>query len=331
MCKHQAFLNYQFREALMHYTHLSQIERYQISTMLACKQSNFDIAKHLNRHESTIRREIKRGTGERGYRAGQAQNKANERGLQSRNASQISQDIWQQVDFLVRVEHSPEQIAGCLPVSHESVYQYIYNTGPQELRLHLRCQKQRKKRYGKGYSHRGAIPNRRSIDLRSPAVELRGSVGHWEADTVISKDHKGVLVTLVERKSGFALIKLLPNKSAQAVSAAMIELLEPFKQMVSSITCDNGTEFAKHEAVDASLGCTTYFADPYCSWQRGTNENTNGLIRQYIPKARCFDNVTDEEVQMIQDKLNYRPRKRLEFKTPDYVFYNSIKRRALRA
>lgn len=314
----------------MPYTHLSQTERYQISTMLHCKLSNFDIAKHLNRHESTIRREIKRGTGERGYRAGQAQLKANERGLESRNASQISQDIWQQVDSLVRIEHSPEQIAGCLPVSHESVYQYIYNTGPDELRLYLRCQKQRKKRYG-SYSPRGTIPNRRSIDLRSPGVELRSHVGHWEADTVISKDHKGVLVTLVERKSGFALIKLLPNKSAQAVSAAMIELLEPFKQMVSTITCDNGTEFARHEAVDAALGCTTYFADPYCSWQRGTNENTNGLIRQYIPKTRCFDNVTDEEVQIIQDKLNYRPRKRLDFKTPDYVFCNSIKRRALRA
>ncbi len=223
-------------------------------------------------------------SGERGYRAGQAQSKANERGLESRNASQISQDTWRQVDFLVRVEHSPEQIAGCLPGSHESVYQYIYNTGPQELRLHLRCQKQRKKRYGKGYSHRGTIPNRRSIDLRSPAV-----------------------------------------------SAAMIELLEPFKRMVNTITCDNDTEFAWHEAVDAALGCTTYFADPYCSWQRGTNENTNGLIRQYLPKARCFDNVTDEEIQMIQDKLNHRPRKRLAFKTPDYVFYNSIKRRALRA
>lgn len=316
----------------MHYTHLSQAERYQICTMLSCNKSSIDIAKHLGRHESTIRREIKRGTGERGYRAAQAHSKANERSLSSRNASEISTAVWQQVDGLLRVEHSPEQIAGQLPVSHESVYQYVYGASSQELRLHLRCQKARKKRYGT-YSPRGtaSIPNRRSIDLRSPAVELRGRVGHWEADTVISKDNKGVLVTLVERKSGFTLIKLLPNKSAQAVSSAMIALLEPFKQMVNSITCDNGTEFARHEAVDAALACTTYFADPYCSWQRGTNENTNGLIRQYLPKTRCFDTVTDEEVQMIQAKLNHRPRKRLDFKTPEYVFYNSIKRRALRA
>ena len=315
----------------MPYTHLSQIERYQISTMLACKQSAPEIAKELSRHVSTIRREIKRGTGERGYRPVQAQRKANERSLESRNACQISPETWQAVDSLIRIEHSPEQIAGQLPVSHESVYQYIYNSSSVELRLHLRCQKKRKKRYGSGYSLRGSIPNRRSIDERSPAVQARRCVGHWEADTVISKEHKGVLLTLVERKSGFLLVKLLPNKSAHAVSAAMIELLGPFKHMVSTITCDNGTEFAKHEAVDAALGCTTYFADPYCSWQRGTNENTNGLIRQYIPKIRCFDTVTHEEVQMIQDKLNHRPRKRLSFKTPDNIFYNSIKRRALRA
>lgn len=326
-----AFLNYQFREALMTYTHLSQTERYQISTMLACKQSAAVIAKELSRHASTIRREIKRGTGERGYRAGQAQSKANERSVQSRNASQISQQTWQEVESLICIEHSPEQIAGQLPVSHESVYQYIYNSSSVELRLYLRCQKKRKKRYAAGYSLRGSIPNRRSIDQRSPAVQSRRCVGHWEADTVISKEHKGVLLTLVERKSGFTLMKLLPNKCAPTVSAAMIELLEPFKHMVSSITCDNGTEFARHEAVDTALGCTTYFADPYCSWQRGTNENTNGLIRQYIPKSRCFDNVTDDEVQMIQNKLNHRPRKRLGFRTPDAIFYNSIKRRALRA
>jgi IS30 family transposase len=325
-----AFLNYQFREALMPYTHLSQTERYQISSLLECHQSIAEIAKQLRRHASTIRREIKRGTGERGYRAGQAQRKANERSLESRNACQISQQTWQEVDNLIRIEHSPEQIAGQLPVSHESVYQYIYNATSVELRLYLRCQKKRKKRYGSGRSVRCSIPNRRSIDERSPAVQARRCVGHWEADTVISKEHKGVLLTLVERKSGFLLMKLLPNKSAQTVSAAMIELLKPFKHMVSSITCDNGTEFARHEAVDAALGCTTYFADPYCSWQRGTNENTNGLIRQYIPKTRCFDHVTHDEIQMIQDKLNYRPRKRLNFKNPDTIFYNSIKRRALR-
>jgi IS30 family transposase len=139
-----------------------------------------------------------------------------------------------------------------------------------------------------------------------------------------------VIVTLVERKSGFTLLKLLPNKTAEVVSAAMIELLMPFKHMVTTITSDNGSEFAMHEAVDAALGCTSYFARPYASWQRGTNENTNGLVRQYVPKSRKFNTVTNKEIEMIQNRLNHRPRKRLGFNTPDQVFYTSLNRRALR-
>jgi len=314
----------------MRYTHLSQYERYQIYTMLDLLPI-VEIAKRLGRHESTIRREFARNSGTRGYRPKQAQQLAETRSLNCRNADRIDPALWRQIDDLLRVQHSPEQIAGCLPVSHESIYQHIYSDPTGVLKLNLRCQKKHKKRYASGNSRRGQIPNRRGIEERPKAVETRKRVGHWEADTVIGKNHKGALVTLVERKSGMLLLKKVARKSADLVSLAMIELLNPVKQKVATITSDNGKEFAMHEQVSSALNCDSFFADAYCSWQRGTNENTNGLIRQYVPKSRHFSTLTDEEVQLIQDRLNHRPRKRLGFQTPHQVFYTSINRRALRA
>jgi transposase, IS30 family len=314
----------------MNYTHLSQNERYQIYSMLELLPVA-DIAKHLGRHESTIRRELVRNRGGRGYRPKQAQVLADVRSIGSRNAVCITPQLWGRVDELLRTQHSPEQIAGCVNISHETVYQHVYADATGELKSNLRCQKKRKKRYASGASRRGKIPNRRGIEERSAAVETRKRIGHWEADTVIGKAHKGALVTLVERKSGFVLIKKVDFKRADLVSEAMIDLLNPVKQMVATMTYDNGKEFAMHESVNTAIECESFFADPYCSWQRGTNENTNGLIRQYVPKGRHFSTLTHEEVQMIQDKLNNRPRKRLKFKTPNQVFYTSINRRALRA
>jgi transposase, IS30 family len=314
----------------MSYTHLNQNERYQIYSMLDFLPVA-DIAKRLNRHESTIRRELVRNRGGRGYRPKQAQVLADVRSLGSRNAVCITPQLWGHVDELLRAQHSPEQIAGCVNISHETVYQHVYADTTGELKSNLRCQKKRKKRYASGASRRGQIPNRRGIEARSAAVETRKRIGHWEADTVIGKAHKGALVTLVERKSGFVLIKKVDFKRADLVSEAMIDLLNPVKQMVATMTYDNGKEFAMHESVNTAIECESFFADPYCSWQRGTNENTNGLIRQYVPKGRHFSTLTQEEVQMIQDKLNNRPRKRLKFKTPNQVFYTSINRRALRA
>ena len=314
----------------MSYTHLSQNERYQIHTMLDLLPVA-EIATRLGRHESTIRRELARNRGERGYRPRQAQMLADERSIGSRNAACISPVIWAQALELLMVQHSPEQIAGCLPISHEAVYQRVYDDCTGQLKQHLRCQKKRNKRYVSGANRRGQIPNRRGIEERSAAVETRNRIGHWEADTVIGAAHKGALVTLVERKSGMLLIKKVKFKRADLVSQAMIGLLTPVKQTVTTMTYDNGKEFAMHESVNAAIGCESFFADPYCSWQRGTNENTNGLIRQYAPKGRYFDTLIDKEVQLIQDRLNHRPRKRLGFKTPHQVFYNSINRRALRA
>ncbi len=314
----------------MSYTHLSHHERYQIYSMLDLL-SVADIAKRLSRHESTIRRELVRNRGGKGYRPKQAQSLADLRSMGSRNALCIAPCLWAKVDDLLREQHSPEQIAGCLGISHETVYQHVYADPTGQLKANLRCQKKRKKRYASGASRRGQIPNRRGIEERSASVETRKRVGHWEADTVIGKAHKGALVTLVERKSGLVLIKKVDFKRADLVSQAMIDLLTPVKQMVATMTYDNGKEFAMHETVNTAIECESFFADPYCSWQRGTNENTNGLIRQYVPKDRHFSTLTNEAVQMIQDKLNNRPRKRLKFRTPNHVFYTSINRRALRA
>jgi IS30 family transposase len=155
-------------------------------------------------------------------------------------------------------------------------------------------------------------------------------VGHWEGDTVIGVAHKQAIETLVERKSGFAVLAKLSNKSADLVGRAIEAKLKPLSSRVKTLTVDNGKEFGGHQAIDQSLGIQTYFADPYCSWQRGSNENFNGLLRQYIPKKRRMETVTDEELTMIENRLNHRPTKRLGFKTPHEVFHTSLNRVAVR-
>jgi IS30 family transposase len=331
MCKHMGFSNDQIRKLHMNYTHLSQTERYQIHSMLKLKASIATIAQHLKRSESTIRREIVRNSGLRGYRPAQAQRLCDERSLGSRNARQIDEPTWMAVEGLIAEQLSPEQVCSQVGgVSVESVYQYIYAEPTGWLKAHLRCQKQRRKRYASARSRRGSIPNRRGIELRPLAASLAHVLGHWEGDTIIGRGHQMAIVSLVEKKSKLTRLRLVHNKTAQLVCAAMIEAFEPLQAAVKTITTDNGKEFALHELLDQTLGCDSYFADPYCSWQRGLNENTNGLVRQYIPKNRKLDTVTQEELQMIEDKLNDRPRKCLGFHTPNQVFNALMKRRALR-
>jgi IS30 family transposase len=194
----------------------------------------------------------------------------------------------------------------------------------------LRCQKQKRKRYAGGRDRRGQIPDRRSITERPEWIERRAHIGHWEGDTVIGAAHQHAIVTLVERKSGYAVVTKVNRKTSDQVSAAIVKRLKPLASRVKTITYDNGKEFAGHKAIDQSLGSTAYFADPFASWQRGSNENYNGLLRQYIPKKRHLSTVTDEELKMIEDRLNHRPRKRLGFKTPHQVFHESLNRVALR-
>ena len=256
----------------------------------------------------------------------QADRLAQERSVGSRNARRIEPDVLKAAFERIAEQLSPEQVAAELPISHETLYQHIYadKAAGGALWKNLRCQKKRKKRYASGVERRGQIVGRRPIHERPANVELRRTVGHWEGDTVIGAGHKQAIVTLVERKSGYAVLMKVNHKTSELVSAAVIKKLEPIRDRVKTITFDNGKEFAEHARIDEALGSTTYFADPFSRWQRGSNENFNGLLRQYIPKKRPLSTVTDEELKMIERRLNNRPRKRLGFKTPNQVFHESL-------
>ena len=188
------------------------------------------------------------------------------------------------------------------------------------LYLHLRCKKKRKKRYGSN-DRRGNLKNRISIDDRPDIVEARSRVGDWEADTIIGKAHKQAIVSLTDRKSGLALIYKVDRRTKGNTEGAIKRLLGSISDQVLTITSDNGKEFANHEQIAKRLKCSFYFAHAYSSYERGTNENTNGLIRQYLPKNRDFRTITDSEIIRAMKRLNNRPRKRLGYKTPNEVFF----------
>ena len=307
------------------YTQLTQEQRYQIKAHLSLGTPKPAIARELGVAKSTIYREVKRNTGQRGYRPKQAHEKALKR-REGKSQARISAETWVVVDEKLREDWSPEQISGRLrkdglSVSHEHIYQYVYadkRTGGT-LWKHLRCQKTRRKRAG-GHDRRGKIPDRKSIEERPAIVEERIRPGDWEADLILGKNQQGVVLTLTERKSRFTLLRSLSSKHADPVTQAIIELLQ-WVAHLKSITFDNGKEFAGHQEVSLSLNTDCYFAHPYASWERGTNENTNGLIRQYLPKSRSLEKVSLEEEVIIMDRLNLRPRKCLDFCTPFEVFF----------
>ena len=263
----------------------------------------------------------------KGYRPEQAHRLAQNR-KKERDRTRIPESTWARVEQLLREDWSPEQISGWLTreegvsVSHERIYQHVYEDKRRggDLHRHLRCQKPRRKRYGH-YDRRGQIRERVSIDERPEVVEARSRIGDWEADTVIGKLGGAVLVTLVERRSRLSLIALAPNKTAEAVKAAILKVLQPLSAQVHTLTYDNGKEFAYHMEIAKVLKADGYFAHPYHSWERGLNENTNGLIRQYLSKGTDFNKLTDRQVLEIMDKLNNRPRKCLGYKTPNQVFF----------
>lgn len=317
----------------MDYTHLTEEERYQIYELLGAGVSQAAIAKQLGRSASCICRELQRNWGQRGYRPRQAQAKAVARRQACQNGRQIDNEVWSRVEDRLRLDHSPEQIAQALKaealgcVSHERIYQWIYANKKSggNLHTHLRCQKMRRKRYGSGQQRRGQIPNRRGIEERPLVVETRQRVGDWEADTVLGTQASVALVTLTERNTRTTLVAKVFARTADQVAAAIITLLTPFKAFVHTITFDNGKEFTGHEAIAKALGTDCYFADPYSSWQRGLNENTNGLLRQYFPKGQSLDLVTDKEVAFAVNRLNTRPRKCLEWKTPHQALQAAAK------
>ena len=189
-----------------------------------------------------------------------------------------------------------------------------------DLHTHLRCQKKRRKRYNSGRDRRGQIPNKTPISERPTVVEKRARLGDWEGDLVIGHGHSGAIVTVAERRTQAVMIRKVGTKEAEPVRMALTSMLRKVKRVSHTLTLDNGKEFSQHEKLSRELGIETYFADPYASWQRGLNEQINGLIRQYLPKNKRFDDVTDDELAVIERKLNNRPRKRLNFKTPRQAF-----------
>ena len=313
------------------YKQLTCEQRYVIKIL---KEKDFlqkDIAETIGVNKSTISRELKRNRGQRGYRPKQAQRKAEER-RRDKSPPRISKDIWDKVTTHLKDDWSPEQISGrlketeAISISHEWIYQFILKDKQAggDLYTHLRCKLKRKKRYGSN-ERRGIIKNRRSIEERPAIVEAKERIGDWEADTVIGKAHKGALVSLTERRSKLSLIYKVERKTSDLVKKAMSKLLLPLKEIVHTITSDNGKEFAMHEETANILETDFYFAHPYASYERGLNENTNGLIRQYFPKDRDFRTITDEELIMAMKKLNNRPRKTLGYLTPNEVFFENYK------
>lgn len=309
----------------MHYTQLTREERYQISALKSAGHLPAEIAIILCRHKATISRELKRNKGLRGYRPKQAQNLALER-RKNKQKPRLCSSHWDRIKELLKEDWSPDQISHWLgkeeniTISHEWIYRFVLQDKQAggELYTHLRCKKQRKKRYG-SLDRRGQIKGRVSIDERPAIANKRRRIGDWEADTVIGKQGGAVLTTLVERRTRHCVITKAADKSAQQVKDAILRGLQPLDFLVKTITYDNGKEFAFHQQVNQELDSKSYFAHPYHSWERGTNENTNGLIRQYYPKGKDLSDISDAEIRIVMDKINNRPRKCLGYKTPNQV------------
>lgn len=312
----------------MSYQHLSLEERYYIEIEKKKGISGNKIAEALGRSQSSISREIARNRGKRGYRHQQADRFAEKRHREKPKAIKLTEEIKEQIEEQVKEDWSPEQICGrfkekkVVSLHHETIYQYVLRDKEAggELYKHLRHQKKRyRKRYGSNHNRTG-IPNRVDIEQRPEAANKRERVGDWESDTIIGKNHKGAIVTLDERKTKLRLALPLQRKTAELVKEAIIKLLKPFGKLVKTMTFDNGKEFAGHEAIAQALGCANYFAKPYHAWERGQNENANGLLRQYFPKTMELTDVKIKEVREAVDKLNSRPRKCLGYKTPYEAF-----------
>jgi transposase, IS30 family len=307
----------------MSYKQLTQEQRYQIYALKQAEQQSKRIAEIVGVHASTISRELKRNLGKKGYRPKQAHQKAQARKHGAKK--QIRLETWEYIEQKIRREWSPEQVSGRLQshhkvkISHEWIYQYILANKAVggSLYKHLRCQKRNRKRYGSN-ERRGSLPNRRSIDERLKMVEERSRIGDWESDTIIGKNHQQAIVTIVDRKSRLLLMQKVEKRTAEKVGEATIKMLST--EARKTLTSDNGKEFSSHELVAEALNIDYFFAHPFSSWERGTNENTNGLIRQYFPKHSTFTTITDQNVIAVMDKLNNRPRKCLGFMTPNEVY-----------
>jgi len=316
------------------YKHLEDSERDEIAVMLAQGLSKKEIALFLNRHPSTVGREIKRNGSSKintRYRANRAQQRALKRKIESRQKVRLKNDVIR--DYVLHkltVGYTPEQIAGRIRkdlkgymTNHESIYLFIYMERPDLTKYLVRGKRKRQKRSIKPGKRMVKIPNRVMIGNRPEAINSKKTYGHWEADTVISRQSKSSLVVVRERKLQITLICKIPRKNAEHMRRAVIRMLRRIpKNFVKSITFDNGLENADHELIAKALGVKIYFCNPYHSWEKGGVENVIGLIRRYFPKKTDFSLISDLEIHLVEFKLNNRPRKSLGFLTPLEVYEN---------
>jgi len=314
------------------YSQLTDSERNQFYALRKAKIPMTAIAKQLSRSRTTLYNELSRNTGLRGYRPKQAQQFTDIRRAQTVLPLKMTPKVIVYIEDKLGLQWSPEQIANIMEadpdgpgiaVSHETIYRHVWEDkrADGQLYTHLRhgLKKRRKRRGSK--DSRGKIRNRVDIDRRPAIVETRKRLGDWEADLVCGTGASGYLVTLVERVSRRVLIGYSKTKFADQVTDEIVRLLK--NEIVETITFDNGKEFAGHEKIAVELGCDCFFAKPYHSWERGANENTNGLIRQYFPKKTSFADITAGQIAFVQNRLNTRPRKCLDFKPPDAVYFGN--------
>ena len=316
--------------------HITREQRYTISAM---KQQGFkqvEIAMAIGKDKSVISRELRRNCDKRSgsYNFDLAQRKYDQRQEDKPKNIRFTQEVMLLVDSLLMDDYSPEQIAGRAKldghqcVSHERIYQYVWQDKKKggNLHLHLRHRGRKYRKRGAAKDKRGIIKNRVDIEKRPKIVDEKIRFGDCEIDTVIGKNHKGALLTINDRVTSMVWISLLSGKEAEPLTEKAIEVLMPIKNMLYTITADNGKEFAYHQKIAEALNVDVYFAKPYHSWERGANENTNGLIRQYFPKGTSFENITNEQVAYVQNKLNNRPRKKLGFLSPNEFFITNFEK-----
>jgi IS30 family transposase len=306
--------------------HLTVEQRYTISVMLQKGYKQKQIAEAIGKDKSTVSREIRRNCDARSgaYRYELAQRKCDKRHETKRKRIRFTEQVKAYVDTLLKNDFSPEQIAGRAKlenvecVSHERIYQYVWadKKAKGSLFTHLRRKGRKYRKRGSAKDTRGIIKDRVDISQRPSIVDEKIRLGDLEIDTMIGKNHQGAILTINDRVSSYVWMAKLNGKNADELAMKAVEILQPHAQWIHTITGDNGKEFADHKKIAQEIGIDFYFAKPYHSWERGANENTNGLIRQYFPKGSSFESITDKQIQYVQHKLNNRPRKKLGFLSP---------------
>ncbi len=314
----------------MRYHQITSEERYMISALRKQGLNPSEVARALGRHRSSISRELRRNQSawDGGYRPLVASHRARARRSRSRRNHYFNADDFRVVNWLLKKRWSPEQIAGhlrkdgTLSISHETIYVHVWNdkTAGGSLYKHLRCASKKRRKRHNSYDSRGRLAGKRHISERPGDVEKRRSIGHWEIDTVVGGGTKDCVATLLERKTGYAFIGKLSDRSKFGMSKRLKMLIRRAPSQFQTITSDNGTEFHDYASVEAATGVTFYFATPYHSWERGSNENFNGLLRQYLPKRTSQARLTQRDCDAIAKELNTRPRKRLGYRTPEECF-----------